>query len=507
MPLLMDKVLALLAMTELRLSAEEKYFLIRLICVYDREGLCLKAKVDKTILQLETLLGMSDNLIKKTRESLIDKKYLSKCPMPSQSESKRGRPRAGFFLPQMMIDVLNKSKAHMIDVDHISRIKRLLLWDAAEEQKEESAHITHLTPANRIVLALMYSRANGCGAIHDLGVMQLAKLSGLKTKDRTESQLEKLTQLGYIFDRVSGISGKVIWKKLATGAFFLNVLSDQLMTSNKAPFLLLMKNDGIFGYQGELASSRMISIASLKSDLTKEVKVTSNFEGGRLFEFSCRLFRYVMPAWDENIKEEECEWIFQSEFVEGLKFALKDFRKTWYSQQFMEYKINRYASLMLSQHWEQVQSSFTVIETVMSELRKDILAVKFREKLFKDNPYAQANLSAFELCFYRLAFEAALLTKGLIKKILVDVDEKVLSQSDYEILLCPYIESSNITQYGVMVKFEQEDNSIKAITLDVKYSKSARECTRNIKEHFDYCFIASSPWSFFGLKIKSNELI
>ena len=107
MPLLMDKVLALLAMTELRLSAEEKYFLIRLICVYDHEGLGLKISVDKTVLELEAFLGMSDNLIKKTRESLNDKKYLSTCPMPSQSETKRGRPRAGFFLPQMMIDVLN----------------------------------------------------------------------------------------------------------------------------------------------------------------------------------------------------------------------------------------------------------------------------------------------------------------------------------------------------------------------------------------------------------------
>ena len=502
----MDKVLALLAMTELRLSAEEKYFLIRLICVYDHEGLGLKISVDKTVLELEAFLGMSDNLIKKTRESLIDKKYLSRCPMPSQSESKRGRPRAGFFLPQMMIDVLSKSKAHMIDVDHIPRIKRLLMWDAAEEKKEESAHITHLTPANRIVLALMYSRANGCGAIHDLGVMQLAKLSGLKTKDRTESQLEKLTQLGYILDRVSGISGKVIWKKLATGAFFLNVLNDQLMTSNKAPVLLLMNNNSLFGYQGELASNRMINTASLKNDLTQETnhaefKVATNFEGESLFEFSCRPFNYV-PAWDEGISDEECEWMTRREFVEGLKFALKDFRKIWYSQQFMEYKINRYASLMLSQHWEQIQSSFTVVETVMSELRQDILAAKFREKLFKDNPHAQANLSAFELCFYRLAFEAALLTKGLIKKIFVDVGEKVLSQSDYEILLCPYIKTSCITQYGVMVKFEQEDNSIKAITLDVKYSKSGRVFTREIEKHLDYCFIKSKPWSLFGLNIQ-----
>jgi len=497
MSLLFQEAEVILLDTSLGLSADEKYFLIRMLCIYGYGSLKMDGYLDKTVNELERLLGMSDYQIKKVRDGLLEKGYLIRPEQIEQLERYRGRPRVKFAFSSSVIRKIKTVNEHEIDDDHKPRIERLLLWGwglTPPKQKD-------LTPSNRILLAVLYANANACGAVYNLGVMQLAKLSGLKTKDSTENQLDKLTKLGFILDRVSGISGKVIWKKLATGAFFLNVLNDQLMTSNKAPFLLLMKSDGIFGYQGQLASNRMISIASLKSDLRKEVKVATNFEGERLFEFSCKPLNYV-PAWDEGISDEECEWMFQSEFVEGLKFALKDFRKIWYLQQFMEYKINRYASLMLSQHWEQVQSSFTVVETVMSELRKDILAAKFREKLFKDNPHAQANLSAFELCFYRLAFEAALLTKGLIKKIFVDVDEKVLSQSDYEILLCPYIKTSYITQYGVMVKFEQEDNSIKAITLDVKHNDSARVLTRKIEKHLDYCFIKSQPWSLFGFNIQ-----
>ncbi len=76
--LLMSRVQVILEMTQPSLLAEEKYFLIRLLCVYNHEDIMLGAKVDKTIAELEKCLGMSDNLIKKTREGLNVKNYLTR---------------------------------------------------------------------------------------------------------------------------------------------------------------------------------------------------------------------------------------------------------------------------------------------------------------------------------------------------------------------------------------------------------------------------------------------
>jgi len=497
---LLSIVDAILKVTKAGLSAEEKYFLIRLLAVYGYEEMVKGSVVGKTIDELEKCLGMSDNLIKKVRDSLTVKNYLTHMTVSPQSKTGQGRPRAGFSLSKEMINLLDVSQRHCIHEDHIPRIERLLLWHDKGSGQQKS--INDLKPSNRILLAILYSRANSCGAVYNLGVMQLAKLSGLKTRDRTENQLEKLAKLGFILDRVSGVSGKIIWKSFAKGAFFLNVLYDQLSISHTHPLLLLMNNRRIFGYQGILPYYRMKAL-SVHSDASN-TGLTTNMEGEILFEHSCKQFRDLEPSWDENILESECEWMCQKDFVEGLKLIFGGFRGAWSLGQFIQYQINRYASLMLSRHWTVVQMRFTVIQAVMTEIKTDILPERFRHKLYQDNPNVQAHLSALELYLYRFIFETALLTKGLIKKMLPEVDEKILSQSSYEILTSPYIRDSYITQYGIIVKLGQEKNSLKAVTLNIEYDKNTLTPLREIKSYHDYSFIKLKPWSLFGLNIRDQ---
>ena len=65
--------------------------------------------------------------------------------------------------------------------------------------------------------------------VSDLGVMRLAKLSGLLTRDRVECQLNKLKTLRYLIDHVSGMTGKYLLGA-TVGAFFLNVFKAELST-------------------------------------------------------------------------------------------------------------------------------------------------------------------------------------------------------------------------------------------------------------------------------------
>lgn len=526
----MDKVLALLAMTELRLSAEEKYFLIRLLCVYDYKGLCLKAKVDRTILQLETLLGMSDNLIKKTRESLIAKEYLSPCPIPSQSETKRGRPRAGFFLSQMMIDVLNKSKAHTINVDHIPRIKRLLMWDAAEEKKEESAHIAHLTPANRIVLALMYSRANGCGAIHDLGVMQLAKLSGLKTKDRTESQLEKLTQLGYILDRVSGVTGKYFLGNVK-GEFFLNVFNDHLCSGIKSPNLILLSYDFNCPYTQNWAADKLFFHSRVrvnKNSINRTQLTALDFHSTLMGQSVNSLIFNKKLEWMPTIEMQKCTWCSylndEADFVKNtildhqlLPFLLDKSLITVQLRKLLQHKIHHYASVLLSEDWDGITPIFSIIQPCFNNLSIELLSeknkinlqticddlilhpIKFEELNSTDAVDDLKNnlIEFFILCTYRLVFETAILSKGLLEWIFKDeaVDFK---KATYSILSTGYTGNKRMENFGIIANFHHKKIDTPYITLNVLRDKTI------VDKHRDLSFLRSAHGEDFAFYVNEK---
>jgi predicted nucleic acid-binding protein len=67
MYLLMSRVQVILEMTQPSL-AEEKYFLIRLLAIYNHEEIMSGGVVGETIAELEKCLGMSDKLIKKIRD-------------------------------------------------------------------------------------------------------------------------------------------------------------------------------------------------------------------------------------------------------------------------------------------------------------------------------------------------------------------------------------------------------------------------------------------------------
>jgi hypothetical protein len=90
MSLLMSRVQVILEMTKPKLLAEEKYFLIRLLAVYNYEEMAMGGVVSQTIDELEKCLGMSDKLIKQVRDSLIVKNYLTNRTVPPNQKQVKG---------------------------------------------------------------------------------------------------------------------------------------------------------------------------------------------------------------------------------------------------------------------------------------------------------------------------------------------------------------------------------------------------------------------------------
>lgn len=477
MYLLMSRVQAILAMTQPSLIAEEKYFLIRLLAIYNHEEIMSGGVVGETIAELEKCLGMSDKLIKKVRDGLTVKNHLTNMTVSPKSETGQGRPRAGFSLSKEMIKMLDVPQSHRIHEDHIPRIEQLLLW--RDKGSEQQKSITDLKPANRILLAVLYSQANSCGMVTDLGVMRLAKLSGLLTRDRIECQLNKLKTLDYLIDHVSGMTGKYLLGA-TEGAFFLNVFKAGLSNDRRNLLCLQVSSeyinflpscysmtwqvDKIFQHHQDLRAARSyyqkvadrdpkVNAAVAESKDTTLEYFKYRLGGIKKWFLDNQVFSSLVWRKTDNLPhlflgvpllEEGDYWI--SYFSERKKLVELVFRdmNLFHHRKLLQHKINCYASVLLSKHWHEVTQTFVLIEDFMGSIEQDLFPTKIREKLINDfgqqTEYEQCGsvvMEAVVLYFYRLVFETALLTKGTIKYLCTGQNLDI-SHASYTILSVGY---------------------------------------------------------------------
>lgn len=504
MNLLIFHVSAILEMTESSLSAEEKYFLIRLCYWYEcSAGGNLKRVVEKTIEELEVILGMSDNLIKKTRDSLIAKNYLTQCRVPSHSVTGKGRPRAGFALSDVAINKIRFLNHHRIHPNHIRRIERLLLWKHSTSGGQlKQQEIANLTPSNRILLAVLYSHASSTGMVNDLGVMRLAKLSGLLTKDRTETQLVKLTKLGYFLDRVSGMTGKYIFG-MSNGAFFLNIFMDQNKDKKSALLLLMSKKlyrnrdyghsqnwpiDKIFTENVNPAiraknseslenPSNKDAIEKLKLEL---MCIENDFLERSVFDKISWIkegddFPYC--SWASFISDEADFWISRFSKKVWWLGLLFEGVGAFHHRKLLQHKINYYASVLLTEHWDDVTQNFSLINPCLNRLKQDLFPTHIKRKVITDfecyiphEGFGDILMDAALVCFYRMVFETALLSKGLIEWMCKDLKVD-LSNATYTILSVGYKMGKPIENVSIVAKFRDDKLPCSFIDLTISPSR------------------------------------
>ena len=190
-----DYCYAVLRFKDRGLTAEAKYFLIRVLFIYGHAF-----EVNQTVLELEKQIGMSDSVLKKARDLLFEKNYLvSLIDSRTSPSSVKGRPRVGFRLSASLITKLEQiiddyKYKQQRTWSHAFRVERLLFWRIEKaslrylSSKEELPKNTliSLRPATRVVLAVMYRHADLCGAVRGMGLSELAQLSGMLI-DRLES--------------------------------------------------------------------------------------------------------------------------------------------------------------------------------------------------------------------------------------------------------------------------------------------------------------------------------
>ncbi|PTQ87371.1 hypothetical protein C8N29_11918 [Agitococcus lubricus] len=479
---------AILLDTSLKLSTEEKYFLIRLVDTYGYEKLKTNYFVDKTINELEELLGMSDYLIAKTRDSLIEKGYLIEPEIVGYTKVSRGRPRVRFAFATLIVSMINKLSKHKIEDDHAQRIESLLLWnDKGESHKE-------LTPSNRILLAVLYAHANPCGAVYNLGVMQMAKLSGLKTRDRTEGQLEKLTKLCFILDRVSGTTGKYFFGNVK-GEIFLNIFNDGLRRSGASANLILFLYNFNHEYTKNWSADKLLVHSNTRLTKASINEKTVNHLMFCLSDIKALINNEVLVnslAWKRTVILPDCSWC--SDLTDEanmvmhsidehrlLPLLLDSSLNTPALKKLLQHKIHYYASMMLSRHWNKITPKLIIIQPLFDELIEQLISkknkinllelatllvadVEVKEQLVKE---LNENLvEFFHYCIYQLIFETAFLTKGLLE-MLYKGEAVDFNSAVYSILSIGYDSNRRMKNFGVIAKFANKRpcHTYKTITL------------------------------------------
>lgn len=549
-----DYCFAVLLIKDRGLTAEAKYFLIRVLFLYEHSF-----EVNQTVLELEKQIGMSDSVLKKARDLLFKKNYLvSLLDSKTRPSSRKGRPRMGFKLSASFVANLEKivcdykSRKQTTWV-HAFRVEKVLFW-RVEKPKGRSKQLKKnttrsLRPATRIVLAALYSHADECGAVRGLGLSQLAQLSGMLV-DRLESHLDILAESGYILSRVSGVTGRFIFGRSA-GAFFLNVFNEDLGGYEDSTVLILMKRNyydeytkffwgeriflesqekghHLFDFDRSDQGSKQVNAAprealeSLENnDVLEHGNVVPKDELQNLKSklatikqyFSEQIiFRHVYLNVDSkpnNQISHLCEFLMNNESVFGWAFYFREFKlhevfrdtPTANFAIFLQYKIHEYASVLLSQYWDGLGfAPMTIPDGLIEKIKLDIYPERLWKSTHDKEKYSLIAV-ALALFIYRISLEVALLAKSMLMHTFKDKQHisPQLNKASYTILPF-YAKEIHANNIAVVIKLPDMFVVHRCVVVNVEGDRDSMQLFFEKEDYPHIRDVSNETLAHFGLK-------
>lgn len=438
-----------LLMKNNKLTPEAKYLLIRILFLYGNTTLMLSTK------EVVKQLGVSDAVFRKARSLLLGLGYLKDTKIDPEFVRTVGRPRIKLQLTQLLFDDLDKLNIKSTCLAHELRLNSLLFWPVnhdflrsinkkkikSESQEVQSSGHT-FTAATRILLAVLYLHADVCGAVRNLGLVEVSKFTGMSS-DRLESQLGIIEDMGYLLSRVSGITHKHIFGH-AKGVFFLNVCGDNLAGLETHSLWLALNTTAINHYNQYYLGFRVYKFindlenifyynANDVSSLINDVK-TDDIQGDQCdADWEDRL-----PELLQNIRkllvEEGLYFRFSKHMVvdgtfffagilkvqlfEWLRlfapYKLHEFFAGEVTKSFLRYfqsQIDYYASMLLDRSWKQIEPEALYIDdSVLREIELKALPLKNKELSSTDD----IQKKAFIFFLYCISYQHALIVKALV---------------------------------------------------------------------------------------------
>lgn len=372
----MADYLRVLAMRSDGIESDIKFFLTAFILRFGISG-----SVSRKVKELAVDLNVSDSLVSKASNSLIIKGWLSDSFVPSG----RGRPKKCLRMSDMLkarLQGLEEPRVtHQALVRHLigssaihARLPVSLDSCSDKHLRDEKGALERkgsLNVSNKLLLAVLASRADMLGIVRDLGRAELAQLTGLDTLN-LKRRIQTLRKLGFIRAYVEGIASSTFSTKINT-VYFLNL--------NHPELAYVGAGHHAFVHQAYILTER--NERNHMEVLREEAKYTPKETYGYSSGILSIVANFVSKRQHDPL-------------VNMLQLML-----------------STYASYILSYHWSDVVEHGKILE--ISSLRKRIA----RE--FRSHPHSvaegdqAASSSTKEILadyFYRLAFELAAMYKA-----------------------------------------------------------------------------------------------
>ena len=235
-----------------------------------------------------------------------------------------------------------------------------------------SNKIHNLKAANRLVLATLIRYANHTGVVRGLGVADLGRLFNMN-RDRVNSQLQKLKDLGYIRTSTGGITGKYLFG-VTRGAIFLNLKHTKFGHDAKKGITLILK-----GKDGDYAGTRLVGQQFAQAARNLLMSQREHQAPNDILEPHGATY---LPFTGKHLSQPDISKIAKY-FQGNLRSGVDDY---------YQFKIEEYASILLTDEIgrllqepeNQRKITHTDTSSLKSTIREEIFLKADREKFYQD---------------------------------------------------------------------------------------------------------------------------
>lgn len=368
-------------------APEIKLFLIRLLSLFGVES-----HVQLSEKKIAIRLGLSSVVVNRSLKYLVGVGYLSK----ELGFTENGRPPQTYRCERKLKIALDELQEASEESPHLSLINSLLGGD--------SMKYPDLKPSGRILLATLLMNSGVCGVVRGLGRTDLTKITGMKV-DKLKLQVFKLHEAGYIDCIVPGATGANMFG-CVSAVYFINLDVEKCVEREQG--LDSLNQDAKYRKipLSKLEIEHSSKIYELMSDLTNLLKAGQR-PGLEQAGWDTAIGRLTFGIEKIGFKV--------ADYPQIVRFF--DSQKGGGHLHILQMKLEEYAGVLLSNHWEDLDTEGCEHDGQLMKLIENE-AVLVKQKPVKTEPKSliSKQIEALAKFIYAIAWSIARKVKAEMKQ-------------------------------------------------------------------------------------------
>lgn len=384
-------------------TPEQKWFLLMLMREFES---C--AQVRLTVAEFSIRLGVSKDVVTSSCKYLSDKGALRQSRVKTENNG---------FLNAYDILVTEESIQKIFPSKQQSKIPTCKkhhnnLIELLVTAQSNEFYIPKLKLANRLLLSVLLSYADECGVVRGIGISDLMKLTGM-SKDRLDSQVDKLLKQGYVRSKFSGVTGTSLFG-IAKGYYYLNLSHRTFKVKQESTKVL-------FNFEhperdiddGPLEAEKIYKAAFL---VNKRIRQGYNVEDTIIVNECAKL---PCANWEQGLNSYK-EFNRFAGYMGFLDFyqIVNFFTDKANIRNYLQNKIYDYASSFLSEHWGNLSGlEKDCCHKLFSRIESEVFPLKYSKNLSEFNFPTSEQKRLLAVFIYNVALGLAQRLWCLLQKV------------------------------------------------------------------------------------------